>query len=314
MAEVAALTKAVKSVKLLQPFSVRHGQSQGVAGRACFCQTCRSIPLLVDRQCFVPLKSGRYLDEYLNHVAEVSAQLRVSSLPGVVMVGQQRDPGVAVKGPIGGLLDGVVAQDARKAVGSLNTRFGQQKVDVYTDASCSRSGAVATAAGVSADGNYFAFKVEQPDSGLLTTNYCEAIGVMAAVQTWWGLGRRLIIHTDSQAIVSGVRKYLAGKDLTLHQETQGVVRQIAELTKIYAALGGSIKFKWVPGHAGVHLNEIADRLARAARHTNHPVVGKDAKNTIFANIIADAQSPPPQSKPTVSGQARLMDKISGTAG
>ncbi|APT92182.1 hypothetical protein CPHO_03970 [Corynebacterium phocae] len=298
-AEQSAVKKAVRAISLDHAFAVRHSMYQDSEGQACACWMCRYFLPTTDGRCFVSIADGEYRKEYQDHVRDCLARLRKDATPGTVLADHNRVLGPAGAVHMPGLPSVMGVASSSPEGGAAPVRFAQQKAAVYTDASRALSGHVATAAGVSVDGRFFTVPVRRRGGKRMTSNYCEAIGVLTAIKNWWGVGKALVVHTDSRAVVQGLQKCLAGEQLTFSRDTMAVIEKIAFLVSAYAELGGTIEVQWVPGHSGVHLNEIADRLAHAARFTSHPIVGKDGKHTIFANILADIRAQAPQSKQEV---------------
>jgi ribonuclease HI len=86
-----------------------------------------------------------------------------------------------------------------------------------------------------------------------TNNIAELTAVLRALQAAHA-GRPMVVHTDSQYTIGVVQKGWKAK------ANQALV---AELRAALASRPG-VRLRYVPGHAGVLLNERADALAREA--------------------------------------------------
>ncbi len=90
-----------------------------------------------------------------------------------------------------------------------------------------------------------------------TNNIAELTAILRALELTDGVEGRLVVHTDSQYSIGVLSKGWKAK-----ANTELIVRVKAAL----AARKGT-KLVYVPGHAGVPLNERADALARLAVQT-----------------------------------------------
>jgi ribonuclease HI len=90
-----------------------------------------------------------------------------------------------------------------------------------------------------------------------TNNIAELTAILRALELTDGADGRLVVHTDSQYAIGVLSKGWKAK-----ANTELIVR-------VKAALAGrrGTKLVYVPGHAGVPLNERADELARLAVQT-----------------------------------------------
>jgi ribonuclease HI len=85
-----------------------------------------------------------------------------------------------------------------------------------------------------------------------TNNRAEALGVLAAIE-WVPAGSGLLIHSDSQITLGVLRGTMRAKaNIDLWQEIRRVLAEKAL----------KLETEWVPGHAGISGNEIADYLSR----------------------------------------------------
>lgn len=101
-----------------------------------------------------------------------------------------------------------------------------------------------------------------------TNNRMEIMGVIAVLEEF-GPGQHFEITTDSQYVINGSTKWIAGwirnnwitfKDQTpvKNKDLWMIMNELLKANKV--------KFHWVRGHTGVADNEEADRLASAAAH------------------------------------------------
>ncbi|GMS83458.1 hypothetical protein PENTCL1PPCAC_5633, partial [Pristionchus entomophagus] len=139
---------------------------------------------------------------------------------------------------------------------------------VYTDGACSKNGRSNAKAGWGvwwgdghADNDCGAVSGEQ------TNNRAEMLAVIKAIQTARNRGMlKLIVRTDSQLLINSMDKWIVkwknngwknanGKDVK-NQDLLQILDMQLEVFPVH--------FEHVPGHAGVHGNEMADQLARHA--------------------------------------------------
>lgn len=105
-----------------------------------------------------------------------------------------------------------------------------------------------------------------------TNNIAELTAILRAVEAGLPNEKPLVIHTDSQYSIGVLTK---GWKPKANQEL------IATLKQRVAARGG-VRFVYVPGHAGVPLNERADALARQAVETR-----KTAESRFPMRVVAN---------------------------
>jgi ribonuclease HI len=89
--------------------------------------------------------------------------------------------------------------------------------------------------------------------GVATNNIAELTGILRATEIVPG-GAGAVVHTDSQYSIGVLQK---GWKAKANQELIATI-------KAALARRGSFRLQYVPGHAGVELNERADELAREA--------------------------------------------------
>jgi ribonuclease HI len=92
--------------------------------------------------------------------------------------------------------------------------------------------------------------------GIATNNVAELTAILRAVEATPAAAPRIVVHTDSQYAIGVLAKGWRAKANTELIET---IR-----AAITARGRGGVKLVYVPGHAGVPLNERADELAREA--------------------------------------------------
>ncbi|RYE92096.1 MAG: ribonuclease HI [Myxococcales bacterium] len=121
----------------------------------------------------------------------------------------------------------------------------------YTDGACSGNPGPAGLGVVLVDGERRAELSEYLGQG--TNNIAELTAVLRAVERAPD-GRPLLVHTDSQYSIGVLAKGWKAKANT---------ELILRIRAVLAARPG-VRLVYVPGHAGVPLNERADQLARLA--------------------------------------------------
>lgn len=90
--------------------------------------------------------------------------------------------------------------------------------------------------------------------GTGTNNVAELTAILRALEAVERTGESTHVHTDSQYAIGVLQKGWKAK------ANQALIAEIKERMKAFKAL----KLVYVPGHAGVPLNERADELARMA--------------------------------------------------
>ncbi len=130
------------------------------------------------------------------------------------------------------------------------------EVIAYTDGACSGNPGPA---GLGVVLLTPAVRVERAEYlGIATNNVAELTAILRALEEMAArdecVGRDAVIHTDSQYAIGVLQKgWKAKKNVEL----------VADLKRAIAA-HGRCRLVYVPGHAGVPLNERADELARQA--------------------------------------------------
>ncbi len=94
--------------------------------------------------------------------------------------------------------------------------------------------------------------------------------------------RDLIILSDSLDSVRALRGDAAHRARPLGGEAESLVARIRQ-----RCAGRSVRFEWVRGHSGHPLNEIADRLALAARRAVEARLTEEQAEAIAARIVED---------------------------
>jgi ribonuclease HI len=136
-------------------------------------------------------------------------------------------------------------------------------VEIYTDGACSGN------PGPGGWGAILVFKTERKElSGgeILTTN--NRMELMAAIAALEGLKRACDVHlyTDSMYLKDGITKWIDGwKKKGWKTADKKPVKNIDLWQRLdLARERHTISWRWVRGHDGHELNELADALARAA--------------------------------------------------
>lgn len=141
-----------------------------------------------------------------------------------------------------------------------------KSVDIYTDGGCS---------GNPGPGGW-AFAVRTADNttvtasggaAMTTNNQMELTAVIEALAS---LSRqtseptRLIVHTDSQYVKNGITVWIHGWLRNGWRTAAGKPVKNVEYWKRLKELADAalVEWKWVPGHAGVELNELCDALVQ----------------------------------------------------
>jgi ribonuclease HI len=158
---------------------------------------------------------------------------------------------------------GVVKKPAEKAAVSTSETLAQGGVVAYADGACSGNPGPAGAGVVILDGPSRLEISEYLGQG--TNNIAELTAILRALEAIEP-ARAMVIHTDSQYSIGVLQK---GWKAKANQELIATVK---------GALGGrsATRLQYVPGHAGVLLNERADALAREAvtsRRTRRETLG-----------------------------------------
>ncbi|XP_011701028.1 PREDICTED: ribonuclease H1-like isoform X2 [Wasmannia auropunctata] len=139
-------------------------------------------------------------------------------------------------------------------------------VNVFTDGACSSNGSKDARAGI---GVWFRdnhpLNVSQPVEGRPTNNMAEIQAVTVAARQAKKAGiKKLRINTDSKFLISCITQWMprwksrgwktiVGKPVINKTELLEMEKELENLT---------VAWNHVPGHAGLHGNEMADKLAR----------------------------------------------------
>lgn len=91
-----------------------------------------------------------------------------------------------------------------------------------------------------------------------TNNRMELLAVITALEMSEGAA---VIVTDSQYVVNGIEKWLAGWIRKGWRGSAGPVKNVDLWKRYLACARPDVSFKWVKGHAGNPKNERADTLA-----------------------------------------------------
>jgi ribonuclease HI len=114
-----------------------------------------------------------------------------------------------------------------------------------------------------------------------TNNIAELTAILRALEEVAELERPVVIHTDSQYSIGVLQKGWKAKANT---------DLVASVKKKLAARTSRARLTYVPGHAGVPLNERADALAREAVST---------RTSRRAEFPPAASAPPPKASDRV---------------
>ncbi|OQR79448.1 ribonuclease H1-like [Tropilaelaps mercedesae] len=138
---------------------------------------------------------------------------------------------------------------------------------VYTDGACSKNGKADARAGIGVywgDGDVR--NVSEPLEGRPTNNRAEIHAAVKAIRQAKEQGLdRLEIRTDSSFLIKSITQWVDGWQRKNWMSAAGkpvINREDFEIL-LKAQEGIAVTWTHVPGHAGVHGNEMADRLAVA---------------------------------------------------
>lgn len=139
--------------------------------------------------------------------------------------------------------------------GVENTDKYTPLVSIYADASCMRNGSLDASAGCGAvilDQNRLEIKLVAKYLGQATNQQAEILACTKALEQ---LRRscRVEIVSDSRYVIDTM------EGLNMMRTNRQYWTRLVE-----ACLGHHISWRWVKGHSGVSLQEVADRLARAS--------------------------------------------------
>ncbi len=157
-----------------------------------------------------------------------------------------------------------------KAATNAPAPLPEGAVVVYADGACSGNPGPAGLGIVILDGGRRIEVSEYLGEG--TNNIAELTAVLRAIEAVGEPGRPIVVHTDSQYTIGVVQKGWKAK---------ANVALVASLRKALAEQGAT-RLVYVPGHAGVPLNERADELAREAvrsRRTRREDFAKSASES-----------------------------------
>jgi ribonuclease HI len=144
------------------------------------------------------------------------------------------------------------AKPAAAPIESLSEKDAAEHAVAYTDGACTGNPGPAGLGVVLLDAGKRVELSEYLGTG--TNNIAELTAVLRALEMTKG---RVVIHTDSQYSIGILTK---GWKAKLNKELVGRIREVL-------ADRPGARLVYVPGHAGVPLNERADELAREAIRT-----------------------------------------------
>ncbi|KAK0425380.1 hypothetical protein QR680_009169 [Steinernema hermaphroditum] len=168
-------------------------------------------------------------------------------------------------GPSGPKLSRSISTSA--AVGSGSSSTWKNATVVYTDGACSSNGKNNARAGYGVYwGDDHPDNVSEPLVGPATNNRAELQAVVKALEQGRDKGLdRLIVRTDSNLLIQSMEKWIKGWKKKGWVTANGQpVKNRDLLEKVDNLMSEvDVKFEHVRGHAGIHGNEMADRLAVA---------------------------------------------------
>lgn len=149
---------------------------------------------------------------------------------------------------------------------------------VATDASKNRRRAGVGIACVTEDGRYR----QRMCSAVETVLQGERLAIRLAMASFRNVPLRVL--TDSQHAVRCLTTLDFAATITSDNRVHGVIDEIKALSA-----GRRVRFDWVRGHSGHKLNEIADRLAVAARRCHEAGIDHGQSRGLAAQIVADLE-------------------------
>lgn len=165
-----------------------------------------------------------------------------------------REPEASGAGATGAAKKSATKKAAAKSAGAapLESAISGEHVIAYTDGACSGNPGPAGLGVVLLEGKERRELSEY--LGVGTNNVAELTAILRALEAHVGSSLPLVVHTDSQYAIGVLTKGWKPK------VNQALIANIKErMTEVKP-----LKLVYVPGHAGVPLNERADQLARAA--------------------------------------------------
>lgn len=184
-----------------------------------------------------------------DHVCAEAKPVERASSPGAPSSGASGQPVSSARASS----PGRPALSPAKAAAKANpTAVPDGAIVAYTDGACSGNPGPAGVGMVLLDGERRAELSEY--LGAATNNIAELTAVLRAVERAADSARPLVVHTDSQYAIGVLTKGWKAKANT---------ELILRIRQAIAARPG-VRLVYVPGHAGVPLNERADELARLA--------------------------------------------------
>lgn len=109
--------------------------------------------------------------------------------------------------------------------------------------------------------------------GIGTNNIAELTAILRVLEVLGRAASEVVIHTDSKYAIGVLTKGWKAK------ANQEVIARTKELLRNFPR----VRFVYVPGHAGIALNERADQLARAAVSARATAGWIDVKLTVRAS-------------------------------
>jgi len=147
----------------------------------------------------------------------------------------------------------------------------------FTDGACSGNPGPAGIGVVLVCGNYR--KEISEYIGEATSNIAEVSAVVRALSAIKDRERHVILHSDSEYTIGMLTK---GWKIRAN-------KRLIEQARALAAAFPSLRFEWVPGHAGIAENERCDVLARAAIQAARASVNAQATHSLGARSRRPSQ-------------------------
>lgn len=98
-----------------------------------------------------------------------------------------------------------------------------------------------------------------------TNNRMELSAAVQALSALRGKGRRIVVHSDSIYMIKACSEWMPGWKARGWARGKKALKNLELLQRLDELMAlHNVRWKWVPGHAGVVGNEHVDRLANEA--------------------------------------------------
>lgn len=140
----------------------------------------------------------------------------------------------------------------------LNTENKKKEITVWTDGACIPNPGKGGWAWVSEIESLREFGREDKSTNIRM----EMMAIISAIESLRGSFNKINIITDSQFVIDGCTKWLSGWKKNGWVKKKGEIKNLELWMKLDSLMQTvDIEFKWVRGHSGDPMNELADSLA-----------------------------------------------------